>query len=69
MSEDLQCYTMKEVAKLFRLSERTLYKYIRNGMLKGMKFGQKWVFTKAQLEAFIERMEKKHKDRRITFKN
>lgn len=47
-------YTLKEVSKLLRVSERTMYRYIKSGKLKAIKIGY-WRIDKQSLDAFIKR--------------
>jgi len=48
-------YTAEEVAEELRVSKRTLYRYINSGRLNGQKAegAQKWLFTRADIDAFI----------------
>ena len=45
-------YTADEVADELRVSQRTLYRYIKDGRLKGKKAegGRKWLFTRADID-------------------
>ena len=38
----LKHYSLKEVAELMKVSERTLHNYIKSGRLKAVKFGGRW---------------------------
>jgi len=46
--------TVKEVAKFLRVSERSIFRYISNGRLKGIKVGY-WRIAKKDLETFLEK--------------
>ena len=48
-------YTADEVADELRVSQRTLYRYIESGRLQGQKAdgARKWLFTRADIDAFI----------------
>lgn len=35
-------YTLQEVAKILKVSERTLYRWIKDGKLKAHKVGRNW---------------------------
>lgn len=47
-------YTLKEVAKILKLSERTVYSYVRKDILKAFKIGQYWRISESQLKEFID---------------
>lgn len=42
-------YTISDIAKLTRLTDRTIRNYLANGALKGTKIGGQWRFTKADI--------------------
>jgi len=44
---------LKEVAKLLRVSERSVFRYIHNGRLKATKIGY-WRITNKDLQDFIK---------------
>lgn len=46
--------TVKEVSHILRLSELTLYKYIREGKLEAVEFGGHYRIGKTSLSSFIE---------------
>lgn len=48
----LELYTVKQVACLFDVTERTVANWVRVGRLKGVKIGGKWRFTRAEIERF-----------------
>lgn len=56
---DLEHYSVKEIADLLKVSPRTIYKYVLNGMLKGYKIAEKWRFSKEQIDTFLKKLEKK----------
>lgn len=45
--------TLKEVAKLLRVSERSVYRYIDGGRLKATKVGY-WRIQKKDFDAFLK---------------
>lgn len=51
--------TRKEVAKYFRVSERTIDRWVQNGELKGYKLGSGrtalWRFPKSAVEKFMKK--------------
>lgn len=45
--------TLKETAKILRVSERTIMRYLKAGKLKGSKVG-KWRIKESDLERFLK---------------
>ena len=52
--EELKVYGVDEVAKLMKVTERTVYDYIKSGSLKAVKFGKYWKITEDNLRGFLE---------------
>lgn len=52
MGETLE---IKELCELFHVERRTLYRWIKEGKLHGVKFGRKWLFDRAEVEALLKR--------------
>lgn len=52
--EKTDLLTVQEVAEFLRLSELTIYKYIKEGDLEAMEFGGHYRVSKDALEKFIE---------------
>jgi excisionase family DNA binding protein len=46
-------YTTNEIAKILKVSKRTIFRYIKSGKLKATKIGQ-WRIKKNDLEKFIQ---------------
>ena len=46
--------TIKEVAEILRVSERSVNRYIESGKLKASKIGQ-WRISKKDLEEFLNK--------------
>jgi excisionase family DNA binding protein len=62
---ELEHYSVKEIADLLKVSPRTIYKYVLNGMLKGKKIAEKWRFSKEQIDTFLIKLEKKEYPRYV----
>lgn len=45
--------TLKEVAKLLRLSPQTLYKMLELGEIPAVKIGSQWRFDREQLKSWL----------------
>lgn len=48
----MKIYTISEVAKLLKCSERQIFRYLKQGKLGGSKQG-KWRFTDEDVRAFL----------------
>jgi excisionase family DNA binding protein len=51
--------TTEEVAKILRVSTRSIFRYIKNGRLKAIKVGY-WRIAKRELDNFIEKNSSKN---------
>lgn len=51
--ESIKVYTLKEVAEIVKIKERTLYHYLKTGKLKGVKIGRRWRISEDNLKAFL----------------
>ena len=45
--------TAKELAKYLQLTEVTIYKYVTEGKIPGMKIGSRWRFEKEKIDDLI----------------
>jgi len=45
-------YTLREIAKILKVSEKSVYRYIKSGKLKANKIGQ-WRIKESDLNKFI----------------
>lgn len=50
-----QALTVKDVAQLLRVDEKTVYRLVRKGELPGFKVAGAWRFTRMDLQQWIER--------------
>ena len=46
-------YTISDIAKLTRLTDRTIRNYLANGSLNGKKVGGQWRFTKDDIKSLF----------------
>lgn len=51
--EAIKVYTLKEIATLLKVTERTLLDYVKEGRIKANKIGGKWIVTHENLQDFI----------------
>ena len=54
MEDDLKLLTIDDVVKLLRISKATLHKLIGRGKLIPTKIGGRTLFTRKEVERFIE---------------
>lgn len=54
MTEDLLLYTIAEVARVLKVTERTVYNYVKSGSLIAAKIGKHWRIKAADLKKFID---------------
>jgi excisionase family DNA binding protein len=52
--EELKLYTLREVEKILKVTQRTLYTYIQEGTLKATKIGKYWRVKHADLMDFVD---------------
>jgi excisionase family DNA binding protein len=52
--EEMKLYTLREVEKILKVTQRTLYTYIQNGQLKATKIGKYWRVKHADMEQLID---------------
>ena len=50
---------VRQVQEMLGISERTVFRYIKSGELKGFKLGRVWNFESAVIDAFIETRRRK----------
>ena len=50
-----EVYSVDEVAEILKVSQRSVYNYVRSGQLKASKIGKSWRISAAALQDFIER--------------
>lgn len=54
MSELTKLYTYREVAAMLRCSERTVYKRVKEGLLRPTHNGRIVLFTDQEIKRFVE---------------
>ena len=57
MKDDI--LTIREVAEMLKLTEKTAYRLVSNGELPGFKAGGSWRFRKSEIDKWIREQEKK----------
>lgn len=51
--EEFILYTVEEITELLKVTQRTLYNYIKSGSLKAIKIGKYWRVKHTDLLDFI----------------
>jgi len=52
---DIKVYTTEEALEVLKVTQRTLYRYIKAGQLKAIKLGREYRITEEALKDFLER--------------
>ena len=53
-----QILTTKELAKYLKLTEVTIYKYVKEGKILGRRVGSRWRFDRDKIDEWLVRDEK-----------
>jgi len=53
IKEEIQLYTVDEIAKILQAHTVTIRRYIREGKIKAQKIGKRYYVTKENLKAFV----------------
>lgn len=61
MNSEQTYHTGKEVAEMLGVTTRTIRNYLKEGKLKGTKFGGRWNFTQADIDDYIQQEEQQYK--------
>lgn len=56
-----QLLTLQEVAKYLKLTEVTVYKYVHEGKIPGVKVASRWRFDKDRIDDFLKSKEEANK--------
>jgi excisionase family DNA binding protein len=56
-TEDDEILTVRQVSKLLKLHQRTIYKLAKSGMIPGWRVGKSWRFLKSEI---MKRFEKRN---------
>lgn len=52
---DIKVYTTEDALEILKVSQRTLYRYIKAGQIKAIKLGREYRITEEALKEFLER--------------
>ena len=51
---DFKLYTIDEIADILKVTQRTIYNYIKSGSLKAIKIGKYWRIRHEDLDHFLK---------------
>jgi len=57
---------VKQVREVLHLSERTIFRLIKNKELRGFKAGREWRFEQADIDGFIENQRRRAEEKKGT---
>ncbi|MGH2505938.1 MAG: helix-turn-helix domain-containing protein [Ktedonobacteraceae bacterium] len=57
-------YDVKQLQEVLGLSERTIFRLLREGDLTGFKAGREWRFTQGDIDMYIESQRRKAGEKR-----
>lgn len=57
--KDFKLYTVEEVSRILKVTQRTIYNFIKTDQLKAVKVGRYWRITDTALKDFINNGSKK----------
>jgi excisionase family DNA binding protein len=49
-----EIYTIEQLQKILKLSERTILRLLKDGKLTGFKVGREWRFQESDINAYIQ---------------
>ena len=52
---EIKVYTTEETLEVLKVTQRTLYRYIKAGQIKAIKLGREYRITEDALKDFLER--------------
>jgi len=53
--DDFKLYTVEEITEILKVTQRTLYNYIKSGSLKAIKIGKYWRVKHTDLQDFLDK--------------
>ncbi len=49
-----EIYTIEQLQQILKLSDRTIFRLLKEGKLSGFKLGREWRFQKSDINAYIQ---------------
>jgi excisionase family DNA binding protein len=64
-----ETYTIEQLQKILKLSERTILRLLKNGKLTGFKAGREWRFQESDINAYIQAQRQEAEKERLSMQN
>ena len=64
-----ETYTIEQLQKILKLSERTILRLLKNGKLTGFKAGREWRFQESDINAYIQAQRQEAEKERLLMQN
>ena len=64
-----EIYTIEQLQKILKLSERTILRLLKNGKLTGFKAGREWRFQESDINAYIQAQRQEAEKERLLMQN
>ncbi len=49
-----EIYTIEQLQQILKLSDRTIFRLLKEGKLSGFKLGREWRFQESDINAYIQ---------------
>jgi excisionase family DNA binding protein len=49
-----EIYTLEQLQQILKLSDRTIFRLLKEGKLSGFKVGREWRFQESDINAYIQ---------------
>ncbi len=50
---DIRAYDVQEIAKIFDMTPQSIRKFLREGRIRGRKFGTRWYVTEEAMREYL----------------
>jgi excisionase family DNA binding protein len=60
-----ETYTIEQLQKILKLSDRTIFRLLKDGKITGFKIGREWRFQESDINAYIQAQRQEAERERI----
>jgi excisionase family DNA binding protein len=60
-----EIYTIEQLQQILKLSDRTIFRLLKEGKLSGFKVGREWRFQESDINAYIQAQRKEAQRSRL----
>ena len=53
--QDFKLYTIEEISSILKVTQRTVYNFIKSGNLKAIKIGKYWRIKHTDFQDFVDK--------------